>query len=73
MLKSRLNFAALAAAALGLSGIGAESAAGALKPPRIRIRNRYPEQSSRQAMRGARRAQGGPGIELVEGTYMRRF
>ena len=25
---------------------------------------RYPEQSSRQAMRGMRRAQGGPGIDL---------
>ncbi len=29
----------------------------------------YPEQSSRQGMRGARRAQGGPGIELVGGVY----
>lgn len=72
MQKSRLSFAAMAAAALGLSGIRAESAGIPFKPPRIRTRNRYPEQSSRQAMRGYRRAQGGPGIELVDGQYMRR-
>lgn len=72
MQKSRLSFAAMAAAALGLFGIGAEFAAGAFKPPRIRTRNRYPEQSSRQAMRGHRRAQGGPGIKLVEGQYVAR-
>ena len=29
----------------------------------------YPEQSSRQALRGARRAQGGAGIELINGRY----
>ena len=29
----------------------------------------YPEQSSRQAMRGHRRAQGGAGIELINGRY----
>lgn len=33
---------------------------------------RYPEQSSRQAMRAHRRAQGGPGIELVNGAYVPR-
>lgn len=33
---------------------------------------RYPEQSSRQAMRGQRRAQGGPGIVLVDGAYVPR-
>lgn len=32
----------------------------------------YPEQSSRQAMRAFRRAQGGPGIELVDGVYVPR-
>ncbi len=32
---------------------------------------RYPEQSSRQAMRGSRRAQGGPGIVLIDGAYVR--
>ena len=31
--------------------------------------NIYPEQSSRQAMRGMRRAQGGPGIKLVGTSY----
>lgn len=36
----------------------------AFKAPRARTNRRYPEQSSRQAMRGHRRAQGGPGIEL---------
>ena len=30
---------------------------------------RYPEQSSRQAMRGHRRAQGGPGVELNRRTH----
>ena len=34
---------------------------------------RYPEQSRRQAMRGMRRAQGGPGIELVDGKYLPRI
>ena len=33
---------------------------------------RYPEQSSRQALRGLRRAQGGPGIVLVGGKYQPR-
>lgn len=33
---------------------------------------RYPEQSSRQAVRGARRAQGGPGIELVGNVWQAR-
>lgn len=33
------------------------------------VGRRYPEQSSRQALRGHRRAQGGPGIVLVNGRY----
>ena len=33
---------------------------------------RYPEQSSGQALRGLRRAQGGPGIVLVGGKYQPR-
>lgn len=33
---------------------------------------RYPEQSTRQAMRGERRAQGGPGIVLVNGEWVPR-
>jgi len=32
-------------------------------------KRRYPEQSSRQAMRGHRRARGGPGIELNRRTH----
>lgn len=32
----------------------------------------YPEQSSRQAMRGHRRAQGGPGIVLKDGVWAPR-
>ena len=32
---------------------------------------KYPEQSSRQALRGQRRAQGGPGIVLIDGVYHR--
>lgn len=42
------------------------------RQPRIRFSKRYPEQSSRQAMRGSRRAQGGPGIVLREGVYVAR-
>lgn len=44
----------------------------AFKAPRIRSSKRYPEQSSRQAMRAHRRAQGGPGIELRDGVYIAR-
>lgn len=40
-------------------------AAAGFRPRRVRIIKRYPEQSSRQAMRGSRRAQGGPGIYLA--------
>lgn len=37
----------------------------------LRRRGRvYPEQSSRQALRGNRRAQGGQGIFLFDGRYM---
>ena len=56
---------------------GANGAAQVAAPyfPRLRARERtgkrYPEQSSRQAMRGHRRAQGGPGIVLVDGMYLR--
>lgn len=47
---------------------------GRFKPsgPTITRRSRgrrYPEQSSRQAVRGQRRAQGGPGIVLVDKTH----
>ena len=40
------------------------------EPRRRRSGNRYPEQSSRQALRGMRRAQGGPGLVLVRGEYV---
>lgn len=36
----------------------------AFRMPSIRTSKRYPEQSSRQAMRNFRRQQGGPGIVL---------
>jgi hypothetical protein len=39
-------------------------AAPSFKLPSFRGRKRYPGQSTRQAMRGMRRAQGGPGIDL---------
>lgn len=38
----------------------------------VRTRKHYPEQSSRQALRGLRRAQGGPGIVLRDGVYVAR-
>lgn len=44
----------------------------AFATPKIRFSKRYPEQSSRQAMRGQRRAQGGPGIVLKDGVYVSR-
>lgn len=39
---------------------------------RQRVSKRYPEQSSRQALRGSRRAQGGPGIVLAGNHYVVR-
>lgn len=36
---------------------------------KYRGNRRYPEQSSRQAQRGMRRAQGGPGLVLKGGEY----
>jgi hypothetical protein len=33
------------------------------------VANGYPEQSQRQALRGFRRAQGGPGIEFAGGSW----
>lgn len=40
----------------------------AFKAPRVRTSHRYPEQSTRQALRGQRRAQGGPGLVLIDGV-----
>lgn len=45
---------------------------GAPAPSRANARKsarRYPEQSTRQELRGQRRAQGGPGIELNPSTF----
>jgi hypothetical protein len=73
--KSRLG--AMMAAFLGMA-ITADTAfpnwlAKADPVPRIRYSRRYPEQSSRQAMRGARRQQGGKGIVLTSGgVYVAR-
>jgi hypothetical protein len=64
--------AALAAALLaGLSAVPSHAAAApALRMPSVRKPSKhYPEQSSRQALRGMRRAQGGPGLVLVRGKY----
>lgn len=63
--------ALLAMASILGSGLGAESF-NEFRPKRIRTSNRYPEQSSRQAMRAHRRAQGGPGIVLVGARYQAR-
>lgn len=76
------------AAAIGLASLGQSLAQPGIAPQRPRNTRksgksrrsakvtqgarRYPEQSSRQAMRGQRRAQGGPGIELVGGVYVAR-
>lgn len=54
-------------------GFGAgHAAAPQFKPARISTKKRYPEQSSRQEMRGFRRAQGGPGIVLDGTEYVAR-
>ena len=43
------------------------------RSPKGRVSRRYPEQSSRQAVRGARRQQGGNGIVLTsEFQYVER-
>lgn len=39
---------------------------------RIRYSQAYPEQPRRQALRGSRRAQGGPGLEFVDGSWQAR-
>lgn len=81
MRKSYTNLAALAAlAAAGMMATPTATSEGArvTRGPRgkamrrIQPRftgHRYPEQSSRQALRGSRRAQGGNGIVLVGGVY----
>lgn len=66
MRNSKSSLLAMAA----LLGMGANAPQTAFKPKRIRVSKRYPEQSSRQAMRGHRRAQGGPGIVLARGAFV---
>lgn len=79
MRKSSLGLASLVAiAAAGLSGAAAAAMprpqAGRRQRGRVFYpsgsgRNRYPVQSSRQELRGLRRAQGGPGITLNPRTF----
>lgn len=66
MRSSRLSLASLIAmASLGVSsGNHSIEPQQAFRMPRIRTSKRYPQQSSRQAMRAHRRQQGGPGIVL---------
>ena len=78
MLKSRLNLATLLAVA-AMSGLrGAARAVDAAREPRGRMTigkrpgRKYPEQSSRQELRGFRRARGGPGLVLAGGEYQVR-
>ena len=79
MRKSLLGISTLLVAAAGMSMSMPAVAEVAQRPSRTAqvgrsyrgIGNgfRYPEQSSRQAMRGMRVAQGGPGIYLHKGQY----
>ena len=72
MLNSRrMSLATLMAIASisGLSAVAHEVPAQRGISKRKKRGRKYPEQSSRQALRGQRRAQGGPGIVLVGGVY----
>lgn len=53
----------------GIAFAGHSTPASAFRAPRIHPRKRYPEQSTRQELRGQRRAQGGPGITLNPRTF----
>lgn len=57
------------AALAGIAFAGLSTPASAFRAPRIQTRKRYPEQSTRQELRGQRRAQGGPGITLNPRTF----
>jgi len=57
------------AALAGIAFSGLSTPASAFRTPRIQISKRYPEQSTRQQLRGQRRAQGGPGITLNPRTF----
>lgn len=64
----KTSFGSLAALA-GIALSGAAFPASAFLAPRFSGRKRYPEQSTRQQLRGQRRAQGGPGITLNTRTF----
>lgn len=79
MRKTSISFASISGLAAGLLG-GLSVIPEARTRPVTRSRSsavyrrgtriqRYPEQSTRQALRGQRRAQGGPGIELNPRTF----
>ena len=76
MKSATLILAAISAIATAGAGIAsfAKSAALSRPSPARRIRtSRYPEQSARQALRGMRRAQGGPGLlRMPDGSYVPR-
>jgi hypothetical protein len=64
-MKNINTMAAMAAVAMAAGSLSPSAvAAPAFKLPSFSFRKRYPEQSTRQVMRGMRRAQGGPGIDL---------
>lgn len=78
---SRSVLAALAAAGIMATPTAIDRAATTPRGYRAKAQRRiqprftgrsYPEQSSRQALRKFRRAQGGPGIELVGNVYQPR-
>lgn len=70
-MKKSLSLFAAISAIVGRS-VGPNFFTDAVRPSRRsqRASKRYPEQSSRQALRGARRAQGGPGIVLAGNHYV---
>lgn len=81
MKKSSISLSILSAlAAAGMSAAAATGIVDRSAPVRRSYRGsmsrvhhrpsgyRYPEQSTRQALRGQRRAQGGPGLVLIDGV-----
>jgi hypothetical protein len=72
MRNSRIGLAAMAA--LAFAGMSVAADAVAPTPRRApKPKRRYPEQSARQALRGQRRAQGGPGLlRMTNGSYVPR-
>ena len=79
MQKSKSQLRARLAAMLGMGvsayahGLQSDFLTSRPRFPKVRVTNRYPEQSSRQSMRGARRQQGGNGLVLTsEFVYVKR-